>query len=68
MSTSQELKVIYKQPESLHDYPGNARTHTKAQIRKIASSIRAFGFTNPVLIDPYMLNGQQAILTTRVSR
>ena len=29
----------------------NARTHTKKQIRQIAESIEAFGFTNPVLID-----------------
>src|SRR5262249_17058997 len=32
-------------------YPRNARTHSKKQIRQIASSIRRFGFTNPVLID-----------------
>jgi ParB-like chromosome segregation protein Spo0J len=30
--------------------PGNARTHSKKQIRQIADSIRQFGFTNPVLI------------------
>lgn len=29
----------------------NARTHSKAQLRQIAESIRVFGFTNPVLID-----------------
>ena len=28
----------------------NARTHTAAQIAEIAGSIRAFGFTNPVLV------------------
>ena len=32
---------------------GNARTHTKKQIRQIASSIKRFGFTNPVLIDDH---------------
>lgn len=32
-------------------YPRNARTHSKRQIRQIADSIRAFGFTNPVLVD-----------------
>ena len=31
--------------------PRNARTHPKRQIRQIASSIRAFGFVHPVLID-----------------
>ena len=29
----------------------NVRTHSKKQIRQIANSIRAFGFTVPVLID-----------------
>lgn len=31
--------------------PRHARTHSKRQIRKIASSIERFGFVNPVLID-----------------
>lgn len=29
----------------------NARIHTKKQIRKIAESIKSFGFVNPILID-----------------
>src|SRR5262245_3821203 len=35
---------------SLRPHPGNARTHSKKQIRQIADSIRRFGFTNPVLV------------------
>jgi DNA modification methylase len=35
---------------SLRPHSGNARTHSKKQIRQIAESIRRFGFTNPVLI------------------
>ena len=35
---------------SLRPYDRNARTHSKKQIRQIASSIERFGFTNPVLI------------------
>jgi DNA modification methylase len=35
---------------SLRPHPGNARTHSKKQIRQIADSIRQFGFNNPVLI------------------
>lgn len=31
--------------------PKNARTHNKRQLKQIASSIKAFGFTNTVLID-----------------
>src|SRR5438132_2044685 len=34
----------------LRPYTGNARNHTKKQIRQIADSIRKFGFTNPALI------------------
>jgi ParB/Sulfiredoxin domain len=36
---------------SLKPYRANARTHTKHQIRQVANSIAAFGFTNPILID-----------------
>lgn len=35
---------------TLKPYPGNARTHSKKQLRQIAESIKRFGFTNPVLI------------------
>ena len=37
--------------EALHPYERNARTHSEAQVEKIANSIREFGFLNPVLID-----------------
>ena len=36
---------------SLTPFDRNARTHSPRQIEKIARSIKAFGFTNPVLID-----------------
>ena len=32
-------------------YVNNARTHSDEQIAKLQSSIREFGFVNPVLID-----------------
>ena len=32
-------------------YVNNSRTHSEAQVLEIASSIKEFGFTNPVLID-----------------
>jgi DNA modification methylase len=37
--------------DRLIPYCGNARTHTRAQIKQIAASIQAFGFVNPILID-----------------
>jgi len=36
---------------SLRPWARNARTHSRKQIRQLAESIRAFGFTNPVLVD-----------------
>lgn len=45
------LTVVYRRWADLQPYERNARTHSKAQIRKIADSIKAFGFTNPVLLD-----------------
>lgn len=32
-------------------YANNSRTHSDEQITQVASSIKEFGFTNPVLID-----------------
>jgi DNA modification methylase len=46
-----ELAVIYRPVDTLVPHSCNARTHSRHQIRQIAASIRAFGFTNPVLID-----------------
>lgn len=37
--------------DSLIPYARNSRTHSETQVAQIASSIREFGFTNPVLID-----------------
>jgi DNA modification methylase len=37
--------------DRLTPYLGNARKHTRKQIRQIAKSVERFGFTNPVLID-----------------
>ena len=39
-------------PASLVPDPRNARIHPKRQIEQIIASIRAFGFTNPILADP----------------
>jgi DNA modification methylase len=45
------LAVVYQETQHLIPYQRNARTHSKRQIRQIADSIGAFGFTNPVLVD-----------------
>lgn len=36
----------------LAPYANNSRKHSPEQVEQIAASIREFGFTNPVLIDP----------------
>lgn len=38
--------------ERLIPYGRNARTHSDQQINQIASSIAAFGFVNPILVEP----------------
>ena len=43
--------VEMRRVDSLIPYARNARTHSDDQVAQIASSIREFGFTNPVLID-----------------
>jgi DNA modification methylase len=37
--------------DSLRPSTRNARLHTKHQVRQIAASLKAFGFTNPILLD-----------------
>ena len=46
------MKIIEKKITDLIPYINNARTHDSNQVTQIAASIREFGFTNPVLIDP----------------
>jgi DNA modification methylase len=45
------LLITYVSVTTLINYSRNARTHSKSQLRKIAESIRSFGFTNPILVD-----------------
>ncbi len=45
------MEYIKVKTSELIPYINNARTHDEAQIKKIQSSIREFGFINPVIID-----------------
>ncbi|NVF11074.1 ParB N-terminal domain-containing protein [Anaerococcus sp. AGMB00486] len=49
MITTKEMKLV--DVEKLVPYVNNARTHSQDQINKLRSSIREFGFINPVIID-----------------
>jgi DNA modification methylase len=44
------LQIQYVSPDRLRPYPGNARSHSRKQIKLIADSIKRFGFTNPLLV------------------
>ena len=52
IASDRPLTVTYRATDSLIPDPRNARTHPKRQIDQIVASIRGFGFTNPILIDP----------------
>src|SRR5690606_22083318 len=61
------LAVEYRPLDALVPYARNARTHSDAQVAEIAGSIRAFGFTNPVLIaeDGTLIAGHGRVLAAR---
>ena len=48
MPTNKYLEIS---PAKLRQNSSNVRTHSKAQIAELASAIRHFGFTNPILAD-----------------
>ena len=49
MTTTTEFQLV--DIDKLVPYANNARTHNKEQILKLRSSLREFGFVNPVIID-----------------
>ena len=49
MITTTKMQLV--SVDKLVPYVNNARTHSKEQILKLRSSLREFGFVNPVIID-----------------
>ena len=49
MKTTTEMQLV--PIDKLVPYANNARTHSPEQINKLRSSLREFGFVNPVIID-----------------
>ena len=49
MKTTTEMQLV--KTDKLIPYVNNARTHSAEQINKLRSSLREFGFINPVIID-----------------
>jgi len=48
---TESLRVEYRKVETLIPFARNPRTHSEAQVAKIAASIVEFGWTSPVLVD-----------------
>jgi len=48
---TENLRVEYRKVETLIPFARNPRTHSDAQVAKLAASIVEFGWTNPVLVD-----------------
>lgn len=44
------MKIVMQAPGKLIPHERNSRTHTPAQIAKIAEAIKLFGFLNPVVV------------------
>ena len=44
--------MVYRPVTDLVPYARNARTHDARQLAQIAASMRQWGWTNPVLIEP----------------
>ena len=57
ISMTETLRVEYRKVETLIPFARNPRTHSDAQVAKIAASIVEFGWTSPVLVD-----GSQGII------
>ena len=67
---ARDIAIEWREISTLIPYARNARTHSDAQIAEIAGSIREFGFTNPVLIDPDggIIAGHGRVLAARQLR
>src|ERR1044072_5341089 len=67
MTATGTPQIEVRKIQSLRPYPGNARTHSKKQVRQIASSIQRFGFTNPVLIsdDDEIIAGHGRVMAAK---
>ena len=48
---ARELAITYRRLEELLPYAANARTHSDAQVAEVVASMKAFGWTNPILLD-----------------
>jgi len=47
------MEIVYKSVDELIPYVNNTRTHSDEQVQQIMSSMKEFGFTNPLLLDEH---------------
>jgi DNA modification methylase len=68
--SQEQLKIEYWALDRLIPYAANARTHSASQVAEIAGSIRAFGFSNPILVgtDGDMIAGHGRLAAARQLR
>ena len=45
------MEIVYLHPNELIPYENNAKVHTPEQVKRIANSIKAFGFQQPIVVD-----------------
>lgn len=53
MNAKSDLEIAYIATTDLIPYANNPRTHSEQQVSQVASSIKEFGFNNPILIDEH---------------
>ena len=60
-------KIELRRTTSLKPYAGNARRHSKRQVKQIAKSIQRWGFTNPVLVsdDDEIIAGHGRVMAAK---
>lgn len=53
--------------DSIHEYSGNAKKHTKRQVKQISDSIQEFGFNDPIAVDDsgIIIEGHGRLLAAR---
>lgn len=66
MKKNDDLKIIYKEVDELIPYVNNPRNNTNA-VNAVASSIKNFGFKNPIVIDEgnEIINGHTRMLAAK---
>lgn len=57
------MEITYRKVGELVPYVNNARANSDGQVAQICTSIREYGWTNPVLVDEHgmIIAGRKAV-------